>query len=108
MRYLFKNKVFRLGFLVGVAILILLNLYQIFGTSHPPCHHCVDWLGFPLPFYQEYITSCKVGDGSFGCYVGEFTLVGTILNIFITVLFSFFVGLFFKFVWSKFFSQKLQ
>ena len=104
-----KNKTFIFGFFVGIVIAIFLNIYQIYTTENSPCHHCTYWYGFPLPFYERYVTSCEFSGGlSFGCYVSEFSWIGTIANILVAIFFSFVLGLIFKFVWSKIAARKLN
>ena len=109
MSKLFQNKAFKLGVFFGIFLMLVFNLFSIFGMNHPPCHHCADWFGFPLPFYVRYLTDCELSKNiSVICYTGEFSWFGTVANISIAIIFSFAVGLIFKFVREKYTAKRLK
>lgn len=106
MRNLIKNKAFIIGFASCILFLLCLNVF-IFLESL--CHHCVRRVGFPIIFWAQFM-----GNFSFTPEKGltphpddfeYFLLLNLFTDIFITVGFSFLVGLLFKFVWSKIISR---
>lgn len=99
----FFNKQFLFGFIVGILTMIFLNIYQIYGMKHPPCHHCMDGFGFPFSFYTEMHAPFVEDKGVTG-----YSILGIVLNIIVTLIVSFIVGSLFKFAWSKIASQKLK
>ena len=106
MSQLLKNKSFYLGFVVGILIMFALNLYTVYRMKG--CHHCNYFFGYPLTFYSGIITECVIGNAGFICNVWEFSWFGAIVDVLTAVIFSFVVGLIFKFVWGKFTMKRLK
>ena len=99
---LIKNRVFIVGFTVCILLLLCLNVYLFLGSY---CHHCVRAAGFPIIFWAQFM-----GNPNFSPDKGVtanpndfeyFLLPNLIADIFITIGFSFLIGILFKFVCSK-------
>jgi xanthine/uracil permease len=101
MKNLIRNKSFIIGLIFGVILFLCLNIYTIYDT---PCHHCANWIGFPLPVFVEFITSSE--NNPFGKQVKEFYWFSIVINIFITLVFSFITGVIFRMIWSKLSSRQ--
>ncbi len=94
MSKLFKNKVFRSGFLVGLIISAVVNYVDYIGKANINLPtHTKNEFGFPFDFYR------------WGGYVSEVEILwlGLIANILIAIIFSFLLGLI-----SSLFGRKSQ
>lgn len=99
MKNLIKNKAFDIGFIIGMFLFILINLWvEKIRRGTGICFDCVEEYGFPF-FYLE-----TGGNPSFM----KILWIGLIGDIFIAIFFSFIIGLIFKFLWSKPSSKQLK
>ena len=99
MKNLIRNKVFFIGFIIGIFLFLLLNLWvEKIRRGTSICFDCVEKYGFPF-FYLE-----SGGNPSFI----KTLWFGLIADISFAIVFSFFLGLFLKFVWSKITIKKLK
>lgn len=107
MKNLIRSKIFFVGFLIGAISFFTVNLLSDSTTSN-----YVHQYGFPFSFHEWKIGDSFSEVGNLRLYetviVDRFIWLGLIGNIFVTVVFSFFVGLVFKLVWSKIASRRLQ
>ncbi len=104
-----EKKAFRYGFLSGILLSLIVQIatyavyaYTLYIDRHtPPSHgiyiHSFRYFGFPFPIFNASDYSP----------VGSFDPVGIIGNILVTLIFSFILGLIFKFIWSKITARKL-
>lgn len=101
MSKLFKNKPFKYGFILGIVLSLIIQLftYVDYLVSRERLIHLsginidVIWYwGLPFPIF----------------YGGDFILRGLIGNILVAIIFSFIIGLIFKFVWSKISVRRLR
>jgi hypothetical protein len=92
------NKVFNLGFIAGMLLLLIANYFTYLITASIDISHYTHKFGFPFSLY-------KWGGYS---YEEGFLWLGLVANISIAVIFSFSIGLIFKFIWSKIASRRLQ
>ena len=103
MSKLFQNNAFSLGFTVGFILIILINFvnsiisYQNFLQSKFSAGGYI--IGFPFTFY-------KVEIGFLNYFY--FIWFGLFADILIALIFSFLLGLTFKFVWSKISSRRTK
>ena len=108
MKKLLQNKSFDFGFVFGFVLFGLIN-YLTYTKSYndlinPPISGIRFSLGyykigFPFSFYTAVF-----GNPNWD----YFDWLGLITDIFIAVIFSFFLGLLFKFAWSKISSRRLR
>ncbi len=109
MKNLIKSKMFFVGFIIGAILFVALNLLSDSTTSY-----YVHQYGFPFSFHEWKLGDSISQVGNLPLYeyetiiVDRFIWIGFIGNIFVTVIFSFVVGLVFKFVWSKIVSRRLH
>jgi hypothetical protein len=100
MKYLIQSKVFFAGFVIGIVLFIVLNLVSQSTTPYYVREH-----GFPFSFYEWRFGSETNKVGSLTVYdtvkVSRIVWSGIVANMFIASVSSFFIGLIFKFVWSK-------
>lgn len=96
---LLGNKAFLVGFFTGFSLLLFyhfLGLIFIFGVERNSLFHEIRYLGFPFTIYEM---SDYIG--------GSFFLLELIWNLIFAIVFSFLIGLIFKFAWSKISARKL-
>lgn len=101
------NKSFKYGVGSGIILSLLAQVVSFIGYvvsikkfRNPP-GMSIDMIwhyGFPFPIY--------FGADYYPVNVNQFSLGGIIANILIALIFSFAIGLVFKFVWSKFASRR--
>ncbi len=107
MKNIIKSKLFFMGIIIGAISFVALNLLSDSTTSDSVYQY-----GFPFSFHEWKIGDSFSEVGNLRLYetviVDRFIWLGFIGNIFVTVVFSFFVGLVFKLVWSKIASRRLQ
>jgi hypothetical protein len=110
MKDLIKNKAFRIGFAITTCLHVGLNICIYLFLLHKFYHqederftttmtiHLIYNVGFPFPmyFWTDY------------SHDGHIIWEGIILNILSLIIFSFIIGLIFKFVWSEFTSKQLR
>lgn len=96
----FKNTAFNIGFVLGIVMFLFLQYYdhlrnvwweeKLYQLSKEGLSIDIIWSwGLPFPMY----------------YWGQIFLIGIIGNIVVAIIFSFILGLIFKFVWSKIAAQ---
>ena len=90
MKRLIVSKEFFAGFLGGVFFFICINIIDTIQMLRNLCHHCVEKYGFPFNFYESLPMVSE-----------NFLWFGLIGDILFAIVFSFIVGLFFKYLWSK-------
>ncbi|HSK73785.1 MAG TPA: hypothetical protein VK892_18955 [Pyrinomonadaceae bacterium] len=104
-----RNKTFRGGFTLGIILFLLAQVISffiyfistlklIFNTPPNISIHGFWDIGFPFSMYY----------GMFSFFHGKVNFEGLIGNILVATVFSFILGLIFKFVWLKSESQKLK
>ena len=94
-----QSKAFILGFCSCVALFVALNYLSYFSPANMfNCDDCIIRVGFPFYFYEK--------GGFFG--VNQCIWAGLIADILIAIIFSFVIGLIFKFVWEKLTMKKLR
>ena len=96
MKNLIKNKPFIFGFVFGIFLMILANIYLAIIDIANFCSDCYLTLGFPYPIYRNSAISG----------FEKFVWTSILPNILITIIFSFLIGLLFKFVLLKIISKK--
>ncbi len=79
-----------------MLLFLCVNIYSIYDI---PCHHCVNWTGFPLPVFVELPPFSGEKD---------FFWFSIVIDIFVAIFFSFIVGLIFKFIWSKISARRVE
>ena len=96
MKDLIKSNMFIAGFISGIFLFLCVNVYITIGI----CYHCVKYLGFPIVFYEDFrgIASEPI--------LHRFFLSNLIADILAMFIFSFVLGLVFKFIWSKTVSRR--
>jgi hypothetical protein len=99
---LFRSKVFNLGFLTSILLLLFVSLLEIkiISASRTLCDHCKNVIGFPIGFYKYF--------GYAFSYQNGVIIWRLILNILVMLLLSFIAGVFFKFIESKLVGRKLK
>ena len=87
-----RAKAFGAGLAIGLLLFISVNYFDYITKNMFVCDDCMLSFGFPFTLYQEggFIT------------IKEVLWFGLIADILIAIIFSFIVGLIFRFVWSKF------
>jgi hypothetical protein len=101
MRRLILNYAFNLGFLTGILLFIAINLYAdrpLANKATRLCFHCLNEWGFPFRYFEA--------GGNPG--IERYFWLGLVGDIFVALIFSFLVGLVFKFVWSKLASRRIN
>jgi hypothetical protein len=107
MNKLFQNKRFKFGFRFGMIFSFLIQIisFIIYAidlyTFENPQGVNIDMIwsfGFPIPIFY----------GGFLSPNGFIWWRGIIANLLFAVIFSFVVGMLFKFVWEKFTAKKLR
>ena len=104
MKKLLQDKALVCGFLVGFSMCVIINLYTIiiFGNLGTVKDNGFGFgiytMGFPFYWY-EYITNLGTG---------WILYLGIVADILFALIFSFAIGLIFKFVWSKISARKLK
>ena len=98
MSKLFKDKAFLIGFFCGVILFVCLNYYTVMQNYDGLCFDCIFYFGFPFTSVEH------------GGYVTRTIIhwLGLFADFLITLIFSFILGLIFKFVWSKIAARKLN
>jgi hypothetical protein len=97
---------FRLGFLSGVVIFIVIHLYNFlvvingesYVSSKGVSMHISYRFGLPFAIYEWSGYSTK----------STFYLTGLLGDVFTVVVFSFLLGLIFKSIWSKISSRRVK
>lgn len=95
MSKLFQRNAFNLGFWVGILVFIGLNFYSL-NANYGGCIDCYGKFGIPFPLMDS------------GLLLQRILWIGLIADILIALIFSFAVGLIFKFVWEKLMMKKLR
>ncbi|MEP6787338.1 MAG: hypothetical protein ABJB40_02825 [Acidobacteriota bacterium] len=98
MNKFFKNRAFTFGFLFGIVTFLAANaldylryvkqiddLLGLQRGNSPLFIDVISRIGLPLPIF----------------YGGQFVPLGLVLDILISVIFSFVLGILFRFIWSK-------
>lgn len=91
MNKIFKYKAFIIGFICGFIFDVVVIDYIIDIKGRGICFYREEKYGFPFNYIQK--------SGLFA--ESNIFLVGVIVNILITLIFSFLIGLIFQFTWSK-------
>lgn len=105
MSKLFQNKAFKLSFSCGLILSVLINylsyVKSYYDFTHPQFEFSVGSYsaGFPFPFYIAVI--------GFPNHF-YFIWIHLITDILIAVVFSFIIGLIFRFVWSKISPRRIK
>ena len=86
-----KNKVFVVGFALGIIIVALLNYFSYMYSDRPDISHAIHTFGFPFSVYQY-------GGYSYNEEILWTGLIGTIL---IAFGFSFAMGKISDLIWKK-------
>ncbi len=87
-----QSEAFRLGFVLGIIVCVLLNVYSyLVNQCSPTIDDCGWTFGFPVPLYLE---------GGFVSFQ-EIIWLGLITDIFFAVTASIIVGLVFRFIASN-------
>ena len=100
MNELFKDNAFNIGFWSGISLFVVFNFLS-YVIAHKPNNsgvnlvHGIDEIGFPFTLYIE--------GGEFP--VNQIIWAGLIANFSVAIVFSFVIGLIFKFLWSKILSS---
>ncbi len=96
---LFQSTIFIVGFCISGMLFNALNYLSYFSHANMfSCDDCIIRLGFPFYFYER---------GGFFT-VNQFIWSGLIADVLIAVIFSFVIGLIFKFVWEKIAAKRLR
>ncbi len=98
MKNLIKDKSFIFGFGFGLILIILANLYTLLPDNGILCFDCYQSWGFPFAIHES---------GTI-LHLSNFIWVGVVANFFLTAIFSFIIGLIFKFIWSKLQEKQLK
>ena len=98
MKDLIRNKPFIIGFGFGLLLVLIANIYTLRPESGAICFDCYETWGFPFAMHES---------GTI-LHLSNFICAGVVANFFLTIVFSFIVGLVFKFIWSKFTSKTLR
>lgn len=98
MSKLFQNRPFNIGFLFGLVLLALINYFSYLNLDSPKTSHSLHSFGFPFAVYEYggFIT------------IEQILWFGLIADILIAIIFSFAIGLIFKFVWERFTTKRLK
>lgn len=102
MKTSFWNKTFIVGFLTGMLMIIVLNLLSVMNAND--CQTCNPKFGFPFSFYERVFTKCNSApdrSADIECFIWYFSSPKLVANILIAIIFSFIVGLIFKFIWEE-------
>jgi ABC-type antimicrobial peptide transport system permease subunit len=98
MNKLFSKKTFKIGFFVGILVFIAINFFD-FNTRYSEwCSNCDSGFGFPFRLHEP------------GGLVSGWGVLfyGLVADILIATIFSFIIGLIFKFVWEKVAAKRLR
>ena len=98
MKDFIKDKAFWVGFIIGILAVISGNIFSFFINFDAMCFDCYETWGFPFAIYESGTMS----------HLSRFIWAGVVANFFLTVVFSFILGLIFKFIWSKFQEETLK
>ncbi|HEX8369634.1 MAG TPA: hypothetical protein VF604_13905 [Pyrinomonadaceae bacterium] len=102
-----ENKGFKRGFKTGIILSLFAQLFSflnylfslINSENHPGVVVHGFWgIGFPFSMYY----------GMYDIFHGDLNFTGLVGNIAVAIIFSFILGLIFKFVWSKSASRHLN
>ena len=91
MKNLIFNKAFQLGFWIGFVSIVIFNLSTFTLPVEAHVHHYINTVGFPFAFYEW-------GGNP---YVERISQKGLIADILVLLIYSFLVGLLFRFMWSQ-------
>jgi hypothetical protein len=108
MSRMLKNKAFLLGFVGGIIFFVCFNIFLFLRST---CHHCVYFAGFPLKFYEEFKSTIYFNPATRESFTEDFRHFfeyNLIADVLFTIVFSFLIGLIFKFVWSKISARKMK
>ena len=92
MKKLIFSKAFQLGFWIGVFSIVIFNLLTFTIATESRVHHYVNRVGFPVAFYEW-------GGNP---YFERISQWGLALDIAVLLVYSFLVGLFFRFLWWQY------
>ncbi len=91
----FRETTFNIGFTIGILLFIGLNFYSL-DANYGGCIDCFGESGFPFSWMDR------------GWFLQRILWFGLIVDILITIISSFILGLVFRFVWLKIAPQKLS
>ncbi len=92
MNKLIQNKMFKLGFFIGILFFICANIYTALPDRKGGiCFDCYETYGFPFALHES---------GTI-LHLDEFIWAGAVADISMAIVFSLILGLIFKYVWSK-------
>jgi len=98
MSKLFQNIVFILGLLCGTVFYFWITITIDRRSRGIPCFDCQWETGFPFAYHQE----------SGFVEPSRYLWFGLIADVIIAVIFSFIIGLIFRFIWSKISSHRTE
>ena len=107
MKKLIQSKMFIFGFVLGVLALTAIN-YQSYLSNRGSILGKPYSFGYPFDLYVEKGYSYELYLKNGFTNSSEILYLGLIVDIFFALFCSFFVGLAFKFVWSKISARKLR
>ncbi len=87
MKDLIRSKMFGLGFLIGIVVFILINVFYPTEINCSSTNLC-NYDGFPLASYRG---GYEEKDG--GNYIGEILWIGLVGNLLFALMISFITGL---------------
>lgn len=94
----FQNIVFILGLLCGTILYLWMTITIDRRIRGLPCFDCQWKTGFPFAYHQESSLVNSAG----------YLWFGVIADTLIAIIFSFVIGLIFRFVWSKISSRRIE
>lgn len=98
MKDLIKNKPFVIGFIAGMFVFIMRNYREYSLEIMINCADCGRFFGYPFYFYQE---------GGL-VPIKKILWLGLVADLVFVIIFSFVIGLFANYFWSKFTSKQLK
>lgn len=109
MKDLIKDKAFRFGFAITTCLFIGLNIFIYLYLLNKYNTHINESATSTMTFSMMYYVGLPFPNFIWTNYSNNYIIwQGIVGNIISMIIFSFLIGLIFKFVWSKFTSKQLK